>query len=133
MSHQFSNFASFVPRFSDHEICPHRTFWVDERQRHKALLDCCLRLLSSNLRKDICRPQDSGSFVQDVDGFQLKHHIPREVKYACLYWIGHLQKSDVQLHDHDEAHQFLRVHLLHWFEDLAWLGKASERILAMPR
>ena len=48
-----------------------------------------------------------------------------------LYWVQHLQKSDAQLCDKDQVHQFLQVHLLHWLEALGWIGKTSEGILAI--
>ena len=48
-----------------------------------------------------------------------------------LYWIQHLEKSGAQLHDNDQVHRFLQVHLLPWLEALSWIGKTSEGILAI--
>jgi hypothetical protein len=45
--------------------------------------------------------------------------------------IQHLEKSGAQLHDNDQVHRFLQVHLLHWLEALSWIGKTSEGILAI--
>ena len=42
-----------------------------------------------------------------------------------------LQKSDAQLCDEDQVHQFLQVHLLHWLEALGWMAKTSEGNLAI--
>ncbi len=122
---------SFRDFLLDKDRCRDQTFCVDEKQRNKALLECCLRLLSSDLRKDICRLQAPGSLAQGVETSTIKRYISSDVRYACLYWTQHLQGSDLQLHDNDQVHQFLRSHLLHWLETLAWLGKTSEGILAI--
>ena len=52
-------------------------------------------------------------------------------QYAFLYWVQHLQKIDTLLQDQDGVDDFLRLHLLHWLEALAWLGRTSEGILAL--
>jgi hypothetical protein len=62
---------------------------------------------------------------------------PRHV--TCHVTIGYhrhyvmflTQKSDVQLLDGDQVHQFLQEHLLHWLEALGWTKKVSEGIHAI--
>ena len=98
---------------------------------HKVLFECCLELLSFNLSKDICQVQAPSGLVRNAHSYILDCHIPSEVKYACLFWVEHLQKAGVQLRDNDQVHQFLRGYFLHWLEALAWLGKVSEGILAI--
>jgi NACHT domain len=111
--------------------CSDLNFWIDERQAHHKLLDHCIRLLSKSLRQDVCRQGAPGAVVASVEGSQIEQYLPREVRYACLYWVQHLQRSSVQLRDNDHIHQFLQVHLLHWLEALGWMRKASEGILAI--
>ena len=106
-------------------------FYVDERQTHQTLADNCIRLMSTSLTKDICGVALPYTLVTDVEHSRIEQCVPLEVKYACLYWIQHLQKSNTQLYDNDQVHQFLQVHLLHWLEALGWIGKTSEGILAM--
>jgi hypothetical protein len=72
-----------------------------------------------------------GVLATDIKSGQVEQCLPPEIKYACLYWIQHLQKSSAQLYDNDQTHQFLQVHLLHWLEALGWIGKTSEGILAI--
>jgi hypothetical protein len=43
----------------------------------------------------------------------------------------HLQKSEVQLCDNGQVHQFLQIHLLYWLEALSWMQKISEGIVAI--
>ena len=120
---------SFRDFLLDEQRCLDQTLWVDERQRHKALAECCIQLMSSKLQRDICKQQAPGSLVQGVDSSQLEQHIPPEVQYACTYWVQHLERSGAQLND--QVYQFLQVHLLHWLEALCWIGMTSEGILAI--
>lgn len=53
-----------------------------------------------------------------VNALKVEQYLPPEVKYACLYWIEHLQKGGSHLYDDDEVHQFLKAHFLHWLEVL---------------
>jgi hypothetical protein len=66
-----------------------------------------------------------------VESSRIEQCLPSEVKYACLYWIQHLQKSGARLHDNDHVYQFLKVLLLHWLEALSWIRKTSEEILSI--
>jgi hypothetical protein len=110
--------------------CGDPNFWVDEKQAHRVLAESCVRLMST-LKQDICDMNTPGVLVTDVESSRLDERLPPEVQYACLYWIQHLQKSGAQLHDNDQVHQFLLVHLLHWLEALSWMQKISEGILAI--
>jgi hypothetical protein len=87
--------------------------------------------MSTSLKQDVCGQEAPGTLVADIESSRLEKCLPPEVRYACLYWIQHLQKSNAQLYDNDKIHQFLQVHLLHWLEALGWIGKTSEGILAI--
>jgi WD40 repeat protein len=122
---------SFRDFLLNKDRCSDPKFWVDERQAHQTLADDCIQLMSNSLKQDVCRQRAAGTLVADVESSQIEQCLPPEVRYACLYWIQHLQKSNAQLYDNDQVHQFLQVHLLHWLEALGWIGKASEGILAI--
>jgi hypothetical protein len=111
--------------------CGDSNFWVDEKQAHQTLAKRCIQLVSSFLTKDICGVTLPGTLVTDVEHSRIEQCLSREVRYACLYWIQHLQKSNTQLYDNDQVHQFLQVHLLHWLEALGWIRKTSEGIHAI--
>jgi hypothetical protein len=72
-----------------------------------------MRLMSNSLKKDISSQEAPGTLVADVESSQIEHCLPPEVQYAYLYWIQHLQKSNTQLYDNNQVHQFLQVHFLH--------------------
>lgn len=120
---------SFRDFLLDEKRCLDLTLRVDERQRHKALAESCLRLMSSKLKRDICVMRAPDLLVQGMDSSLLEHYIPPEVQYACLYWVQHLQRSGAQLYD--QVYQFLQDHLLHWLEALSWMKKTSEGVLAI--
>jgi len=122
---------SFRDFLLNNNRCKDPNFWVDEKQAHWTLASNSIRLMSMSLKQDICGLNTPGLFVTDVDTNRIQDCIPLEVQYACLYWIQHLQKSNIQLCDNDQVHQFLQVHLLHWFEALGWIGKVSEGIYAI--
>jgi hypothetical protein len=87
--------------------------------------------MSISLKQDVCGQEAPGTLVADIQSYQIEQCLSPEVRYACLYWIQHLQKSSAQLYDKDQVHKFLQVHLLHWLEALGWIGKTSEGILAI--
>jgi hypothetical protein len=90
-----------------------------------------MQLMSNSLRHDICGLGAPGTLVGNMESSLMEQCLPLEVKYACLHWIQHLQKSGAQLYNNDQVHQFLQVHLLHWLKALGWIGKTSEGILAI--
>ncbi|RDW89526.1 hypothetical protein BP6252_01558 [Coleophoma cylindrospora] len=122
------SFRDFLLDPEKREINP---FWVEEKQAHHRIFYCCIQLMSSFLKKDICGLEDPGISVEEVASSRVDRCLPLEVRYACLYWIQHLQSSGAELRDNEQVHQFLKVHLLHWLEALGWIGKISEAILAI--
>jgi hypothetical protein len=122
---------SFRDFLLNRERCSDSHFQVDEKQAHQALADSCIRLMSNNLKRDICEQEAPGTLVDHIERGQREQFLSPEVEYACLYWVQHLEKSSAQLCDNDQVHKLLQVHLLHWLEALGWMGKASEGILAV--
>ncbi|KAH7363609.1 hypothetical protein B0T11DRAFT_257395 [Plectosphaerella cucumerina] len=99
-------------------------FRVGTRELHTFLAECCVRLMSSKLRKNICGIQ---SWDQSWDGIAkeiIEERIPPELRYASLYWLHHLKHSDVTYRD--EFCRFFHVHFLHWLEILSLIGKLSD-------
>ncbi|KAH8659280.1 vegetative incompatibility protein HET-E-1 [Tricladium varicosporioides] len=122
---------SFRDFLLNKERCGDSNFQVDEKQAHQALAKNCIRLMLNSIKQNICGQEAPGIFVVNVESTRIEQCLPQEVRYACLYWVQHLQASSAQLQDGDYVHQFLRVHLLHWLEALSWIGKVSEGILAI--
>jgi hypothetical protein len=87
--------------------------------------------MSNSLKQDICGVGAPSILVVNIESSFIEQCLPLEVKYTCLYWIQHLQKSGAQLYNNNKVYQFLEVHLLYWLEALGWMGKTSEVILAI--
>ena len=122
---------SFRDFLHDKHRCYDESFWVDEKQAHKALVENCIQLMSVTLKRDVCGLGAPGVLITDIESSRVKQCLPLEVQYACLYWVQHLQRSGVQLHDNGQVHQFLREYLLYWLEALSCMQKISEGILAI--
>jgi NACHT domain len=122
---------SFRDFLLNKDRCDDPTFQVDEKEVHRKLTNECIRLMTVSLKQDICGLGTPDVLVTDINRGRVRECISPEVQYACLYWVQHLQKSDVQLCDNDHVHQFLQVHLLYWFEVLSWTRKVLEGITAI--
>ncbi|PQE28651.1 vegetative incompatibility het-e-1 protein [Rutstroemia sp. NJR-2017a WRK4] len=122
---------SFRDFLLNKERCEDSNIWVDEKQAHQTLAFDCIKLMSTFLKQDVCEQKASGTLVANIERNRIEDYLPPEVRYACLYWIQHLQKGGVQLYDNDRVHHFLHKHLLHWLEALSWIKKLSEGIVAI--
>jgi hypothetical protein len=122
---------SFRDFLLDNKRCKELQFWIDEKKAHNHLTICCLKLMSECLKKDMCNLQLPGALIIEVDKDKVNGHLPLAVQYACLYWVKHLQRSDMVLHENDQVHKFLQTHFLHWLEALSLIGEISEGVLAV--
>lgn len=109
---------SFRDFLLDKNRCRDTNFWANEKQAHQTLAGRCIGVMSASLKKDICGLHTPGVLVTDVASTRVEQCLPPEVRCACLYWIRHLQEGNAQLHDNDQVHHFLQIHLLHWLEAL---------------
>ncbi|KAF3310081.1 hypothetical protein TWF173_010092 [Orbilia oligospora] len=101
---------------------------VDEVATHQSLAKDCIRLLSQNLRRNICCLKFAGP-LRLVDDHEIKRqNISASLEYACKYWVHHVKKSQCLLEDDGDVHDFLQVHLLHWFEATSILAISSNNI-----
>ena len=105
-------------------------FWVDEKKTHKRIARKCLELMSrsNHLRKNICNLQAPGTLQIDIDSQTKENCLPAAIRYACRYWVYHLEQGEGHIRDGDQVHIFLQEHLLHWLEAIGLMGNASEGI-----
>jgi hypothetical protein len=113
--------------------CQDELLWVDKDEAHIELCNCCLRLMSDTLHRDICRLVKPGALASEVSTSDLARYIPSHLQYACRYWVDHLkqlehnQREKAGLYEKIEA--FLAKHFLHWLEALSLMGKIYEGVL----
>jgi hypothetical protein len=136
---------SFRDFFIDSDRCKDTDIQINEQQAHNTLAINCIQLMSKSLKQDICGLTAPAVLIAEIEtkihernlppeaqyDSLLEQYIPLEVQYACLHWISHLQKSETQLYDNGQVHQFLQDHLLHWLEALGWMKMLSEGIHAI--
>ena len=87
--------------------------------------------MSEKLRRDICALHSPGTLAMEVKWDVIEQYLPKELQYACLYWVQHIQNSETQLKDDGQVHVFLQKHLLHWLEALSLMRKTSEGVLGL--
>jgi NACHT domain len=105
-------------------------FWVDETKTHEMIATRCLELMSRRncLRENICDLEFPGKLRNEIDRKTLHDCLPRDVRYACQYWVHHLKESERRIRDQDAVHLFLQQHFLHWLEALSLMGDLSKSI-----
>ena len=119
--------------------CQNTLFWIEERAAHEALFICCLQVMSDGLHRDLCGLESPGTLALEVDRSSVENQLPKHLRYACTYWVDHLEKVTDErrtlagLCDQGQVHEFFPRHLLHWLEALSLLGKASNAILMITK
>ncbi|KAF9769283.1 hypothetical protein IL306_013312, partial [Fusarium sp. DS 682] len=103
-------------------------FWVDEKLAHLKLAKHCLRVMRGTLRKNICSLSFPGMDRSAVGVRQLEERIPPELQYACMNWVHHQTKVDLEPNGISDLYDFLKTHFLHWLETLSLIGRISESI-----
>jgi hypothetical protein len=78
------------PLFRDFLLSKDRcdaNFWVDERQAHLELLTCCIQLIYTSLKQDICGAGAPGMLAADMEKLSRAKSSPRAtVCMPVLYW-----------------------------------------------
>lgn len=113
------------PSFRDFLLSKARnpSFFVDPREVHSHLLTCCLNIMESHLKRNMCEFEQPGTQANAVPFEAVEKMIPRPVRYACRYWVHHLQQSSTSPLDNCQVITFFQQRFLFWLETLAWLGR----------
>ncbi|PMD37887.1 WD40 repeat-like protein [Hyaloscypha variabilis F] len=96
-----------------------------QAQVHLDIISRSLQVMEDTLCKDVYDFKDLGCSINE---FERPCDDPLiRSRYACNHWVDHLVPLNKQqrelsgLHDNGRVHQFLQLHLLHWFEALTWM------------
>ncbi|KAI9779021.1 MAG: hypothetical protein M1816_003781 [Peltula sp. TS41687] len=105
-------------------------FWIDERERHEMLASKCLQTMSSprGLKQNMCNLRSPGTPRTEIDHQTVDDCLPSELRYACRYWVHHLEHSKGRIRDGDSVYAFLLSYFLHWLEAMSLIGEAPEII-----
>lgn len=122
------SFSDFLLNNDDMES---RKYCVDATESHAMLAAKCIQRMKQGLRRDICNTQKPDLQRDEIDKEVLDTSIPADLRYACLYWVYHLQQSEGSLGD--DVYMFLNTHLLHWLEVLGLIGNAWDGVAAIKQ
>ena len=120
---------SFRDFLLDRDRCIDSNFWIDSAKVHYDIAQQSLRLMSKTLKRNICYLPTPGTLRSEIDNTTVDQYLPDHIQYACQYWIDHLQKGKLSLHDSTQVYEFFQNHFLHWLEALSIIGKITEAIL----
>jgi hypothetical protein len=112
----------------DNRRCADKRFWVDEHHAHTHIAHQCLRLLGNDLRRDICGLKYPGVLMKDIPQDLRDTCVPLQLRYACLYWVRHVECSQNTQSLEKPINEFLKKHFLHWLEALSLVGRLTDSV-----
>jgi hypothetical protein len=115
----------------DSRRCTDARFCVTEHLAHSHVAQQCLRLLNDSLRRDICRLRTLGAFAKDVPQDVIHTCVLPHLRYACLYWVRHVERSHNMRSLEATISIFMKQHYLHWLEALSLLGRLADGVELM--
>ncbi|KAI9172737.1 Vegetative incompatibility protein [Paramyrothecium foliicola] len=120
------SFSDYLLTQEDFESGKHR---VDSADIHGLLVTKCIQRMSAMLKQDICDIRELDATPDMTSKEARDRHIPDDLKYACLYWVYHLEVSEQP--PGNRIYTFLLEHFLHWLEVLSLLGHISNGVQAV--
>ncbi|KIL56410.1 hypothetical protein M378DRAFT_17102 [Amanita muscaria Koide BX008] len=123
---------SFPDYITDSKLCQDIKLCIDPMMRQMQITICCFQIMDKHLKRNILGLGDPARFMSNEDGLkadgitdeQIQETIPRQLQYACAYWVNHLEVANME----DEAlmnglERFACEHMLYWLEVLSLIGK----------
>ena len=98
----------------------------EARQVHHTLAARYLRVMTQDLRKNICHLATAGYWASEIEDNELAYYLPADLQDACKYWVDHVKRGEFILRDDGAVYRFCREHFLHWLEALSIMGRTAE-------
>jgi hypothetical protein len=108
--------------------CSDARFGVNELEAHAYLARKCLRFMSERLTKNICRLRGPGALTKTISQEVIDECVPPSLRYACLYWVQHIQSARNPEALRGFVSSFMAVYFLHWLEVLRLIGRMTEAV-----
>ncbi|KAK6525997.1 hypothetical protein TWF281_011038 [Arthrobotrys megalospora] len=105
-------------------------FWLDEKEIHKFIAKCCIKVMSRELKQDLCELRRPGTRRSEISPDIISKAISPSLRYASQNWVQHFIDGEDTIYDEDriEVCEFLKNYFLHWLEALSLLGLCGEAI-----
>lgn len=104
-------------------------FYVYESEKHDKIALCLLRVMTGELRFNICSFPSSFLRNRDVPDLadRVKSNISPALQYACRFWAYHMSRVTVVVSDvlFDELDLFIHGFFLFWIEVQSLMGTVS--------
>lgn len=125
---------SFRDFIIDKNRCSDTDFFLDRGQLESRMAARCLKIMNSDLRRDMAKIKDHSLLNKEVKDLSdlVKQSIPTDVQYACLHWSAHL--VEVKRADEDllkMLSHFASTKMLQWFEAMSLLGQTPDAVSMM--
>ncbi|KAF2230083.1 hypothetical protein EV356DRAFT_454615, partial [Viridothelium virens] len=120
-----ASFRDFLLDTSQRNRCP---FWIDERVTNDMLATHCMRIMSIQLRENLCELQHGGMLRNQVDSTTIDSRLSPELKYDCHYYVDHLHHGEKAIHYQNALYTFLEKHFLHWLEAMGLSSRSFETL-----
>ncbi|KAL8857960.1 MAG: hypothetical protein Q9178_005419 [Gyalolechia marmorata] len=130
------------PSFRDYLLDKKRSderFCVDRGLKHEELADRCLRVMSTGLKRNMGHLTTPGSPPHDAKREYLNTQLPKQLQYACQYWVDHLEgiRADSgtkhSFPNNRDIQSFFQKDFLHWLEAMSLVAKMSQAVLLITR
>ncbi|KZP15739.1 hypothetical protein FIBSPDRAFT_935016 [Athelia psychrophila] len=112
--------SSFLDFLSSRERCG-RDIWYFEHASVRSggrPATLCLQRMNAGLERNIC------NMTLSVRSTEV---LPQNLAYACQSWVNHICiNKTYEAWEMEKLAEFLRTHILHWFEAMSILNKSEE-------
>ncbi|KAH0562229.1 hypothetical protein GP486_003077 [Trichoglossum hirsutum] len=112
-----------------------KIFPSGQSEEHVKIASRSLGVMSTTLKRDICKLEMPGVLLSEVEGSINKGPLAH-IKYACCHWVSHLHDAgtlhdQLGLRDGGKVHLFLHNHFLHWLEALSLIGNVPDGVVML--
>ncbi|PON24643.1 hypothetical protein TGAM01_v206573 [Trichoderma gamsii] len=122
----------FIVKHAVQRLFPNGTEHV-----HREILEMCISAMRSVLKKDMYNLVDPAFSVDDLPQRALDEDPLISVRYGCVHWIDHFEKSMPNSKDQPTSFKlinaFLEEKFIYWLEALSLLRNIFDGIAAMQR
>lgn len=110
-------------------------FAVGVNETHSRMFDGCFAVMNRDLRFNICELENSFQLNKDVPDLpaRISKHIPESLQYAVVFWLSHLEESEVDIRQcAKKVHEFLDFQkALFWVEALSVMDVVDRGIVGL--
>ncbi|OJJ94896.1 hypothetical protein ASPACDRAFT_82366 [Aspergillus aculeatus ATCC 16872] len=110
--------------------CTDERFRIDSKQAHYDAMEGCLRLLPDILergqKEKVGSTSDRSDLMVDTGDACTVWEWSPAARYACRYWVKHLERSRVEAHPGDSFSLFIENHIPRWLKALVQVESIDE-------